>query len=509
MLIPVIDVMQSGSVSSEGPGQPVEATSPVFTRLGLAGPLWLQLEDGAAPSAEAAASLGSLLGAARGCWVGALPADGGKPAVDAAVKWLDSGARKVVFELAVGAELEAAAVEALSTLPRERVVLLLRLGEDATAAAADGVVASIAGAAGVASTVALVVPAAEESVFAAAAGGGGGAAAAAGDGDLPTAFGAALAALECAVKAAKVSLVLLANGGPAQARLSAADVGTLSRRKGSGGPVHVAAPAKITDTGEGDDLGVASAAAADAATAAVAPGGWAALELSASVTACLRSDRIDGLFSTVVTDEHGVALGLVYSSAASIAASLADSSNKAIYYSRSRKGLWRKGDTSGSYQLCRAIDWDCDADALRFMVVQCGSPPAFCHLGPRDCWGYMAHCGAEAPGVGAGMVGLPGLEQTLLHRKAHAVEGSYTRRLFNDPALLRKKLLEEAQELIEAETPDHIAAECADVLYFAMTRVVAGGASLDMVEKHLDHRALKVTRRPGNAKAFGHKHFTE
>lgn len=55
-------------------------------------------------------------------------------------------------------------------------------------------------------------------------------------------------------------------------------------------------------------------------------------------------------------------------------------------------------------------------------------------------------------------------------RKKSAPEGSYTKRLFDDPDLLRKKLLEEAQELIEAQTPDEVASEAADVLYFAMVR---------------------------------------
>ena len=79
----------------------------------------------------------------------------------------------------------------------------------------------------------------------------------------------------------------------------------------------------------------------------------------------------------------------------------------------------------------------------------------------------------------------------------------------DDPDLLRKKLLEESQELIEAEDVDHVAAEAADVIYFALVRVVAAGASLNDIEKHLDERSLKVSRRPGNAKAYGHKHFVQ
>lgn len=60
--------------------------------------------------------------------------------------------------------------------------------------------------------------------------------------------------------------------------------------------------------------------------------------------------------------------------------------------------------------------------------------------------------------------------------------------------------MEEAQELSEAQEPDHVAAEAADVLYFAMVRCVAAGVTLEDVERHLDARALKLARRPGNAK---------
>ncbi len=60
--------------------------------------------------------------------------------------------------------------------------------------------------------------------------------------------------------------------------------------------------------------------------------------------------------------------------------------------------------------------------------------------------------------------------------------------------------MEEAQELSEAQAPDDVAAEAADVMYFAMVRCVAAGVALEDVERHLDTRSLKLARRPGNAK---------
>lgn len=81
-----------------------------------------------------------------------------------------------------------------------------------------------------------------------------------------------------------------------------------------------------------------------------------------------------------------------------------------------------------------------------------------------------------------------------------APAGSYTKRLFDDHELLRNKLLEEAQELGEATEKDHVAAETADLLYFALVACVKAGVSLSDVEAHLDRRALKVRRRQGDAK---------
>jgi phosphoribosyl-ATP pyrophosphohydrolase/phosphoribosyl-AMP cyclohydrolase/histidinol dehydrogenase len=191
------------------------------------------------------------------------------------------------------------------------------------------------------------------------------------------------------------------------------------------------------------------------------------VDASQAFIQCIRSDRPDGLFTTVVTDESGIALGLVYSNEASILASI--ESGRGIYYSRSRKGLWKKGETSGNYQVLIQLDIDCDSDALRFMVRQHGG--AFCHLNTRTCWGEAG--------------GLTHLQAMLESRLQVAPEGSYTKRLFNDAELLRNKLVEEAQELAEAETPTHVAEEAADVLYFAMVRCVAAGVTLKDIEVSL------------------------
>lgn len=207
-------------------------------------------------------------------------------------------------------------------------------------------------------------------------------------------------------------------------------------------------------------------------------------DLAGAFIGCLRTDRPDGLYTTVVVDRMGICLGLVYSSQESVRASVEEC--RGIYYSRSRNGLWRKGDSSGAVQTLVSLDIDCDSDALRFTVDQLGDPAAFCHRNCRSCWGHIG--------------GLGDLERTLFARKVSAPEGSYTKRLFNDPELLRHKLVEEAQELSEAVEPDHVANEAADVIYFALVRCAAAGVTIADVEACLDQRSLKLQRRPGNAK---------
>jgi len=162
---------------------------------------------------------------------------------------------------------------------------------------------------------------------------------------------------------------------------------------------------------------------------------------------------------------------------------------RGVYYSRSRNGLWRKGDTSGHYQTLHRIDVDCDGDALRFTVTQNGDDiKAFCHLNTLTCWGEPR--------------GIRHLEGTLQQRLVEAPAGSYTKRLFEDETLLRDKLVEEAQELSEPGSKQDVAGELADVLYFAMVRATKAGVSIDDAVMELDRRAKKVTRRQGDSKAF-------
>lgn len=205
------------------------------------------------------------------------------------------------------------------------------------------------------------------------------------------------------------------------------------------------------------------------------------LDLGEAIAAPLVSDRPDGLIPTVVTDPEGRALGLCYSSKESLRVAVAE--RRGVYWSR-RRGLWRKGETSGDRQELLGVDVDCDRDALRFVVRP--ARDASCHLGTWSCFGPPQ--------------GLAALETTLRQRARTAVPGSYTARLWADPALLAAKIREEADELARAVSPDEVRHEAADVLYFTAVRLHAAGLGLEDASRELELRSRRFSRRQGDAK---------
>ena len=93
--------------------------------------------------------------------------------------------------------------------------------------------------------------------------------------------------------------------------------------------------------------------------------------------------RGDGLLPAIAQDAAtGEVLMMAYMNAESYAETLA--TGRAVYYSRSRKKLWRKGEESGNVQLVRAIFVDCDRDTILLSVEQIGG--AACHEGYKSCF---------------------------------------------------------------------------------------------------------------------------
>lgn len=217
------------------------------------------------------------------------------------------------------------------------------------------------------------------------------------------------------------------------------------------------------------------------------------------ITSSIRTDRADGLFPTVVSDEHNICLGLVYSNEKSIETAL--KLGRGVYHSRSRNEIWVKGAESGDIQELLSIGWDCDADALHFTVRQKGDGEKECCTPNRSGCSYLAgFCHLKSSTCFGQYAGLSRLEKTLQARKASPPAASYTARLIQNPKLLEAKIMEEASELCEASNKEDVTSEAADLLYFALTKCVAAGVTLEDVEHNLDRKSLKVSRRKGDAK---------
>ena len=264
---------------------------------------------------------------------------------------------------------------------------------------------------------------------------------------------------------------------------------TFVEREGRLGGVDLEAARSVIDAADGTPVTIAGGVTTADEVAALDQMGADAqigmaiytgrLGLADAFAAPLTSDRPDGLWPTVVVDELGVALGLAYSSADSLRAAIEQ--RRGVYHSRSR-GLWIKGETSGSTQELLRVDLDCDRDALRFTVRQGGE--GFCHRRTTTCWG-------NDRGLGA-------LERRLAARLEDSPKHSFTARLAEDADLLSKKLIEEAQELGRAAVPEEVVWEAADLMYFTATAIASRGVSLAEVMAELDRRALQTRRRDGS-----------
>jgi phosphoribosyl-AMP cyclohydrolase len=91
----------------------------------------------------------------------------------------------------------------------------------------------------------------------------------------------------------------------------------------------------------------------------------------------------DGLLPAIAQDATtGEVLMIAYMNAAAFAETVA--TGRAVYFSRSRNRLWRKGEESGHVQTVESIHVDCDGDAILLKVNQAGD--AACHTGHRSCF---------------------------------------------------------------------------------------------------------------------------
>lgn len=193
----------------------------------------------------------------------------------------------------------------------------------------------------------------------------------------------------------------------------------------------------------------------------------------------------NGLIPAIVVDAFTKkVLTLAYMNKQSLQISL--EKGFTCFFSRSRKELWLKGETSGNYQHIVSITADCDRDALIVVVEKDG--PA-CHLGTDSCFNdklYQSDSLSE--------FSILGLYKLLEERKREKPEGSYTTYLFEKGIdKILKKVGEECTEVIiaaKANDKKETIYELADLAYHAMVLMAEMGISVEDVQKELASRHI-------------------
>ncbi|HEX5817414.1 MAG TPA: bifunctional phosphoribosyl-AMP cyclohydrolase/phosphoribosyl-ATP diphosphatase HisIE [Gemmatimonadales bacterium] len=198
----------------------------------------------------------------------------------------------------------------------------------------------------------------------------------------------------------------------------------------------------------------------------------------------------DGLVPVIAQDVRtGDVLMLAWANRDALEHTL--SSGEGHYWSRSRQRLWRKGETSGHTQQVVEVRLDCDRDTVLYRVRQTG--PA-CHTGARTCFvSRVEKDGGLRMGPDGGGHLLERLRHTIAARAAERPEGSYTVTLLDKgPAKASQKVGEEAVEVVvaaNAETPERLASESADLFYHLLVLLESKGVTLDAVWDELERRA--------------------
>lgn len=159
--------------------------------------------------------------------------------------------------------------------------------------------------------------------------------------------------------------------------------------------------------------------------------------------------------------------------------------NETCFYSRSRKELWHKGETSGHYQKIKNISLDCDKDTLLIEVEQIG---AACHTGSYSCFFNKIITVEEDYDNNI----IENVYKMIEDRKNNPKEGSYTNYLLEKGTdKICKKIGEEASEtIIAAKNTDkeELIGEISDLAYHTLVLMLDKGITVEDIKKKLSER---------------------
>lgn len=199
-----------------------------------------------------------------------------------------------------------------------------------------------------------------------------------------------------------------------------------------------------------------------------------AVNLKESFINCIDWEKANGMVPVIAQSPAGEVLMMGYSNKEALEKTFVV--GKLTFFSRTRNTLWTKGETSGHFLELVKVRADCDRDTILATVIPHGG---VCHTGSFNCFSSEADEKSS----------MERLYGTIAERFANPRPGSYTATL-NDKRV-REKIMEEAEELTEAEGKDEVIWEAADLLYFASVLMYKEGVTWQDVYNELDRRHKK------------------
>lgn len=221
---------------------------------------------------------------------------------------------------------------------------------------------------------------------------------------------------------------------------------------------------------------------------------------------CIRELKFDaaGLIPAIAFDEKtGQVVMQAYMNEEALTRTV--ESGYAHYYSRSRKCLWKKGESSGHLQKVRSVRVDCDGDSILLLIEQEG---AACHTGEKTC--FYREIDSEGRLVNAAPVrtiggGMHREYDGIVERAENPVEGSYTNYLLEKGIdKILKKVGEECTEVVIAaknRSQQEVTYETADLIYHLSVLLFEQGLTWDDIGAEIVKRREKThclkPSRPG------------
>lgn len=194
------------------------------------------------------------------------------------------------------------------------------------------------------------------------------------------------------------------------------------------------------------------------------------IKLNEAFISLLDFRKNNGLIPTIAQDDKKQVLMLAFSNKDSLLKTF--KTGKATYYSRSRKKIWEKGETSGNYQQILRVKYDCDKDALLFIVKQ---KNVACHTGKYSCFDDKEFSFEE-------------LYDVISDRIINPKKGSYTSNIAADEKKIKDKIKEECKEVLDYKDDGNLVWEISDLLYFIFVLMAKKDIDIKDIENELWRR---------------------